>query len=135
MTLELVSYARQFLLAPAAQHGPIESGRFQLALHALLTGADPETSWLLACDQVPPAGFDVSRYCDADVDRALADALTTPDDARRKRDYALVQRAVARDVPFVALWQTREIEALPADLHGFRGSPETPYFGVEGWSR
>jgi len=135
MTLELVPYARQFLLAPAAQHGPIESGRFQLALHALLTGADPETSWLLASDQIPPAGFNVSRYGNAEVDRALADALATPDETRRKRDYALVQRAVARDVPFVALWQTREIEALPVDLHGFRGSPETPYFGVEGWSR
>jgi len=135
MAIELVPYARQFLLAPAAQNGPIESGHFQLALHALLTGADPETSWLLASDQVPPAGFNVSRYGNADVDRALADALSTPDDARRKRDYAIVERAVARDVPFVALWQTREIEALPADLHGFRGSPETPYFGVEGWSR
>jgi len=135
LDLELTPYAPQFLLAPAAQNGPIESGRFQLALHALLTGADPETSWLLACDQIPPAGFNVSRYCDPAVDRALADALVATDPQRRKRDYALVQRALARDVPFVALWQTREIEALPADLHGFRGSPETPYFGVEGWSR
>jgi peptide/nickel transport system substrate-binding protein len=135
LAIDLVPYAPQFLFAPAAQRGPIESGRFQLVLHAILTGADPETSWLLACDQIPPAGFNVSRYCNRDVDRALADALIATDESRRKRDYALVQRAVARDVPFVALWQTREIGVLPADLRGFRGSPETPYFGVEGWTR
>ena len=133
--MDLTPYAASFLLAPAAQNGPIESGHFQLAVHALLTGADPETSWLLACDQIPPAGFNVSRYCNHAVDRALADALVSSDEQRRKADYALVQRAIARDVPFVALWQTREIEVLPADLHGFRGSPETPFFGVEGWTR
>jgi len=135
LTVDLTPYAASFLLAPAAQNGPIESGHFQLAVHALLTGADPETSWLLACDQIPPAGFNVSRYCNHAVDRALADALVSSDEQRRKADYALVQRAIARDVPFVALWQTREIEVLPADLHGFRGSPETPFFGVEGWTR
>jgi peptide/nickel transport system substrate-binding protein len=135
LALDLIPYATSFLLAPATQNGPIESGHFQLAMHAILTGADPETSWLLACDQIPPAAFNVSRYCNRDVDRALADALVASDEARRKAAYARVQRAVARDVPFVALWQTREIEALPVDLRGFRGSPETPYFGVEGWTR
>jgi peptide/nickel transport system substrate-binding protein len=134
-TLEIIPYAPQFLLAPAVQHGPIESGRFQLAMHAVLTGADPETSWLLACDQIPPKGFNVSRWCDRAVDRALAEALTTVDQTTRRRDYAIVQRAVARDVPFVALWQNREIEVLPAGMSGFSGSPETAYFGVERWQR
>jgi peptide/nickel transport system substrate-binding protein len=135
LQLDIVPYAPQVFLAPAADRGPIESGRYQLALLPLLTGADPETTWLLGCDQVPPAGYDVTRYCNSTVDAALRDGLASVDEARRIRDYRIVQRAIARDVPFVMLWQLREIEALPAGLRGFSGSPETPWYHVERWSR
>jgi peptide/nickel transport system substrate-binding protein len=134
LDLEIVPYAPQQFLAPLSERGPIESGRYQLALVPILTGADPETSWLLACNQIPPEGFNITRYCNPAVDRALRDALGTFDQARRNRDYAIVQAAIARDVPLVMLWQTREVEALPARLHGFTGSPETPWYGVERWS-
>ena len=134
LVIDIVSYAPQLFLAPASERGPINAGRYQLAILPILTGIDPETSWLLACAQIPPAGFNIARYCNAGVDRALADALGTFDERRRARDYLRVQATIARDVPLVVLWQTREIEALPRNLRGFLGSPETPFFGVERWS-
>ena len=133
VALAIVPNAPQLLYAPATERGPLESGRFQLALHAILTGADPETAWLLACDQQPPTGFNVSRYCNREVDAALADALSTFDRPKRIRDYGRVQAAVARDLPFITAWQTRDIDVIPRGLHGFSPSPETPFFGVEHW--
>jgi peptide/nickel transport system substrate-binding protein len=133
IAIDILPFATQTFFAPADRGGPLNAGRFDLALHDVLTGADPETSWLLACDQIPPAGFNVSRFCDHAVDAALADALRTFDAERRRRDYQRVQAAIARDVPFVALWQTRETEALPRDLEGFSGTPETPFAHVERW--
>lgn len=127
------TYSSQQFAATATDAGPLASGRFQLALHEVLTGADPETSWLLACDQTPPAGYNISRFCEALVDRALRDALESDDRARRARDYAIVQEAVARDVPFVAVAQLREIEALPAGMRGFAPSLETPFYRAERW--
>ena len=133
VALAIVPYAPHLLYAPATERGPLESGRFQLALHAILTGADPETAWLLACDQQPPVGFNISRYCNREVDTALADALGTFDRPKRIRDYARVQAAVARDLPFITAWQTKDIHAIPRGLRGFSPSPETPFFGVERW--
>ncbi len=54
LTLVLRGYAPQQFSATADAHGPLASGAYQLALRAEITGADPETSWLLACAQIPP---------------------------------------------------------------------------------
>lgn len=133
MTLVIKTYAPQQFEATAEGAGPLASGTYQLALHQDLTGIDPETSWLLACDQVPPTGYNVTRYCSSDVDAALRAALATNDVASRKRDYARVQRDLANDVPLVILAQLRAIDALPKTMHGFSPSLETPYAHAERW--
>lgn len=132
-SLVIRSFAPQQFEATATDAGPLAAGRYQLALHEVLTGADPETSWLLSCDQIPPVGYDITRYCNADVDRALRDALLTNDRARRVRDYVAVQDALTRDVPFVAIAQLREIEAIPNGMRGFQPSLETPFYHAERW--
>ena len=131
--LAIVPYAPQLFYARASEHGPLNAGRFQLALHQLLTGADPETAWLLACDQRPPAGFNIARYCNPEVDRALREAVGTFDRRQRQGHYDRIQAALSRDVPFVAVWQTHEVEALPRGLRGFRPNPETPFASVAAW--
>jgi ABC-type transport system substrate-binding protein len=131
--LVILTYSPQQFEATAADAGPLASGRYQLALHEVLTGADPETSWILACAQIPSTGYNVSRYCNADVDRALVDALASDDRARRIRDYVIVQNRLARDAPFVPLAQLREIEAIPAGMTGFQPSLETPFYHAERW--
>jgi peptide/nickel transport system substrate-binding protein len=133
-TLAIRAYAPQLFEATSADAGPLASGKYQLALHDVLTGADPETTWILSCSQFPPAGYNVSRFCEPQVDHALNDALRTNDRKRRSRDYAVVQDVVARDVPFVALAQLREIEAIPAGMRGFQPSLETPYYHAERWT-
>ncbi len=133
VALAIRTYSAQQFEATSTDAGPLASGNYQLALHEILTGADPETSWLLACSQIPPAGYNVTRFCEPQVDRALNDALVTNDRLRRIRDYASVQDAVARDVPFVAIAQLREIEAIPAGMRGFGPSLETPYYHAERW--
>jgi peptide/nickel transport system substrate-binding protein len=133
MRLVLRPFSAQQFAATAVGQGPLASGNFQLALQEILTGADPETSWLLACNQIPSAGYNIARFCEPRVDRALADALRTNSRGRRARDYAIVQAAVARDVPFVALAQLREVDAVPAGMRGFQPSLETAFYRAERW--
>jgi peptide/nickel transport system substrate-binding protein len=132
-SLVIRAYAPQQFEATAVGEGPLASGNYQLALHEILTGADPETSWLLACSQIPPAGYNISRFCEPQVDRALSHALVTNDRAQRTLDYVVVQDAVARDVPFVAISQLREIEVIPTGMRGFQPSLETPFYRAERW--
>src|SRR5262249_6277239 len=43
--------------------GPWEQGHYQLSLYDYQGLYDPDASWMLACDQRAPNGFNVSRYC------------------------------------------------------------------------
>jgi peptide/nickel transport system substrate-binding protein len=92
----------------AAQGGVLAGGRYQLAYDAWwVLGSDPNDSWQMACNQMPPAGLNYSFWCDARADAAMRDALSTVDRARRKADYAIVQRAIVGDLPIFTLWQVR----------------------------
>jgi peptide/nickel transport system substrate-binding protein len=134
LSLALRGYAPQQFSATADAHGPLASGAYQLALRSEITGADPETSWLLACDQIPPpAGWNFPRWCEPEVDRALRDGLRTFDQRRRAAAYATIQRRVARDVPFVLLWRTRSFDATVAGLERPERNPDSAFLGVERW--
>ena len=53
----------------------------------------------------------------------MNDALATVDRSRRKVDYAIVQRAIAQDLPTFTLWQVRIPDAYRTYLHGVAPSP------------
>ncbi len=81
------------------------------------------------CDQRAPAGYNWSNYCRADVDAAERAALAHYDIPTRKAAYAVVQRAIATDLPYVNLWWPRAIEAFNSDVRGAR-----PNGIVEAWN-
>jgi hypothetical protein len=63
------------------------------------------------------------------MDAAQYDALSHYEQARRKVDYATIEKLLAVDAPFVYLWWPRQIEAVNTDLRGFR-----PNGIVENWN-
>jgi peptide/nickel transport system substrate-binding protein len=122
-------YPSGMLYAPAAEGGVLAGGRYQLAYDAWwVEGSDPDDSWNFACAQIPPAGLNYSFWCDARADAAMRDALNTVDRARRKADYAIVQRAIARDLPIFTLWQVRIPDAYRSYVHGIAPAPEGSTF-------
>ena len=54
---------------------------------------------------------------------AMADALKTIDQPRRKRDYAIVQQQLAIDVPTIIISFARVPYVYNTDLKGFDPSP------------
>lgn len=110
--------------APAAQNGVLAAGRYQLAYDAWwVLGNDPDDSWNLACEQMPPAGLNYSFWCDPRANSAIHDALGTVDRARRTADYAIVARAIVRELPVFTLWQVRIPDAFRTYVHGIAPSP------------
>jgi ABC-type transport system substrate-binding protein len=86
-------------------------------------GPDPDDSWNLACDQIPPVGQNMYFWCNARADAAMHDALATFDIERRKHDYSVVQHEMLRDLPLLPLWQVRRPDAYTPSLKGVSPSP------------
>lgn len=124
-------YSPAVMWAVKAAGGIMASGRYQLAYYAWwVLGPDPDDSWQVACDQIPPAGQNLYFWCNHRADAATNDALATWDGPARKRDYAVVAQEIVADVPFFPLWQIRNPSAYRGTLHNFEPSP----FGSVFWN-
>lgn len=113
--------------------GPWMQGRTQLTLYDYQGTYDPDASWLLACDQRSPHGFDLSRYCNPAVDALLRTGAASYDRATRVAAYRAVQRTIAHDLPYDFLCQISEVDVLPADLGGYSPPLLSPFNSVAGW--
>lgn len=131
--LVLRGYTPQMYAAPASAGGPLFGGHFQLVLLELLTSSDPDVTYLLGCNQFPPRGANFTRYCSPVVERANAAGLRTYDFAERAKQSAIVQQQVAKDLPFVPLWQQAAIAAYPQNLEGVHPSAQFVFYNVAHW--
>jgi peptide/nickel transport system substrate-binding protein len=109
---------------PGSQGGILAGGRYQVSYDAWwVLGNDPDDSWNFACNQIPPAGVNYSFWCDPRANSAMLGAIATVDRARRKAAYAVVQRAIVRDLPVFTLWQVRIPDAYRTYVHGIAPAP------------
>ncbi|MBV9439139.1 MAG: peptide ABC transporter substrate-binding protein [Candidatus Eremiobacteraeota bacterium] len=133
IALELKGYTTSLLFAPVGT-GIMADGRYDLGLTSWFAGADPDDSTQLLCDQIPPHGWNWSRYCNHAMDAAQADALSHYDIAARKRTYSRIERLLAQDNPFIYLWWPRQMEPMSVDLHGARPNGFEESWNAKDWS-
>jgi peptide/nickel transport system substrate-binding protein len=132
--LMLRPYQVDLYVAPASAGGPLFGGKFQLALLDVEMPTDPAMDWLFDCDQFPPNGFNLSRFCDATTNAANAASIATYDSAARARDSVIVQQRVATELPLIPLWEHRLVAVYEPSLHGIDPSPVSPLWNVGTWS-
>ncbi|HET6894644.1 MAG TPA: peptide ABC transporter substrate-binding protein [Candidatus Baltobacteraceae bacterium] len=127
--LQIKTYNYTLLYATKAMGGILNSGKYDLAEYAWISGADPDDSSGWMCDMVPPAGNNITQYCNPQFDAAQRDALAHFDRARRKKDYSITQKLLASDAPAAFQYYQRRRYALSTNLHDF-----TPNGISEGWN-
>jgi peptide/nickel transport system substrate-binding protein len=132
--VRLKGYQTALLYGPASENGILSSGHYEAGLQTWFAGIDPDDSTQLLCDQRAPRGYNWALYCNAGVDAAEAVALSHYERTARSRAYAAVQRALARDAPFVYLWWPRQIEAVNVDLQNFRPNGIVDAWNSYAWS-
>lgn len=120
-------------VAPPSQGGPVYSGHFQMALYPFENGNDPDTTDQFDCANVPPAGFNKSRICNAQIDALLRAGRTVYDAARRKAIYVRLQRILYRQMPIALLYRTQQINTWTARLHVKNDAAPGPW-NVAKWS-
>ncbi len=127
MTIKSVSNAQLFL--PAARGGLLARGGYDLAYVPWPMGADPDDSFMLACNGVE----NYMKYCDPDVDRWEDAALLATAQAERKALYARIESKVAQDVPIIYLFNPKYVYAYRAELGGFSPNAFTPTWNAQRW--
>jgi peptide/nickel transport system substrate-binding protein len=127
--VEVKYYPTALLYATISLGGIMQSGKFDIMPAPWYSGVDPDDSSQFACANLPPGGYNTSRYCNADMETAQRQALSTYDQALRAVAYARIQRLLARDNPIVFFWWQRQQEAISVDFQGFDPNPV-----VESWN-
>jgi len=133
-SLAKIGVALSYVRFPASQlfshdHGVLEDGKYDLAIYTEYWGADPGVGFtdLFSCAERAPAGSNFDRYCNPQVDAALADGAAAYDTARRKADYARAQLLLTNDVPVVVLYDQPQIVSFTKRLTGIEPESFGPF--------
>lgn len=103
--------------------GILEGGHYDVALYSWVAAADPDDSALYATKNFGPRGQNTLFWSNPKADAAMAAALQTLDQNRRKADYAVVQEQLALDVPTIFVSWSKEPYVYNTDLKGYTPSP------------
>jgi peptide/nickel transport system substrate-binding protein len=128
VTIKSLSNAQLFL--PRSQGGTLATGAFDLAYVPWQLGADPDDSFLLACD----GSANAMRWCDRDVDALERRALVAPRREARKVLYSQIERQVAAAVPIIFLFDASYSYGYRTALHGFYPNAFVPTWNAYQWS-
>ena len=129
VTIKSLSNAQLFL--PRAQGGTLATGAFDLAYVPWQLGADPDDSFLFACD----GSANAMRWCDRTVDALERHALAAPTREARKALYAHIERRVAAAVPIIFLFDASYSYGYRTTLNGFSPNAFVPTWNAYQWSR
>jgi peptide/nickel transport system substrate-binding protein len=73
--------------------------------------------------QVPPTGWNTSRYANARVDTLVEQARRSLNQTEREKLYGEVQDIVAKEMVWIPVYTTKEIIATRANVKGFHIHP------------
>lgn len=110
----------------ATLYADVLKGNFQLYTLQWVGGAvaDPDIlRRVFHSGQVPPLGFNRGFFRDREVDRLLDLAAVTTDESRRRELYGQVQKAVAREAPYISLWWKTNVAVARRDVGGIDVQP------------
>ena len=116
-------YTSATFFAAAGNGGILNTHKFQMAYFGWINGVDPDDSSLYLSSQIPPVGQNNLWWRDPKVDALEHDALTTFDQAQRKRDYWAIQEELVNQAPTIILFAEQRIDVFNSHFHNFIPSP------------
>jgi peptide/nickel transport system substrate-binding protein len=132
--VQIKTYPGGQLYAPAGEGGILNSGKFDLALWPWVGGIDPDNSSQFLCASAPPNGWNISTYCNREMDALQTTALTEYAIPARASAYHRIEALLARDQPIIVFWWRPQPEAIRTNFHAFAPSPTSEAWNAWQWS-
>lgn len=127
-------YPLDVLYAAAGMGGIMHGGKFDLITAPWYAGVDPDNSSQFMCENLPPHGYNDTRYCSPEMEAAQKEALRNYDVAARRKAYFRIEALLARDNPAIYIWWQRQQEPISADFKGFAPNPTVESWNAWQWS-
>ncbi len=128
--LDIQNYPRdEFFgsLLPGGKASPptgAAAGRYDIAEFGNIYGYDPDDSWFLSCDQIPPKGQNnLDFYCNPDLDALYRQELATADPGVRQQIFSQIHHIYLTEFPFITLFSATEFALVRKGTHNYQHSP------------
>lgn len=108
---------------------------YDLAEFASSTGYDPDDHSYFQCDQLTssPGGFNVSHYCNPQVDAQYKIELSNPDQAARKTAFTAIHTQLAQDLPVIWLYSYPDLAVYKNTVHNYNTAPTGETWNIWEW--
>ena len=122
----------------ATLYADVLKGAFQLYTLQWTGGyaADPDIlRRVFHSQQTPPSGFNRGYFSDPRVDRLIEQATASTDPAERLRLFGEVQKILAKEVPYISLWDKTNYAIAQRTLTGIHLRPAADLLFLKDVSR
>ena len=101
------------------------AGRYDIAEFETSPGPsyDPDDSWVLACDQFPPNGFNIDFYCNHALDALYRQEQEIADPGQRQQIFMQIHRVYLTEFPFIVLYSPVYIAMVRKGIHNYLPGP------------
>ena len=121
---------------------PRKKGNIDLWMYASSPAIDPHqtvnqryTSGNIPTAANNGAGQNYTRFSNPEVDRLIADAGSTVDQARRAKDYADALKILNDNVPIIWMYDRQLLDAFRSNVSGFKGNTwDNITWNAQDWS-
>jgi peptide/nickel transport system substrate-binding protein len=127
--LDIQNYTAHILYSsvlPAGRASPPRgavAGDYDIAEFGNQYGYDPDESFLLACDQIPPNGANFGFYCNPNLDTLYEQELRTVEPGTRQKLFTAIHNIYQTDLPFIVLYSTTDLALTAYRTHNYAPSP------------
>ena len=128
------TYVTSLYFAPASAGGPLTSGNFDLATFGFQNGVDSHNGEIYLCASRIPHGFNVSNYCNPEMDRLQARSEREYDPALRDRIVTQIEDLAVHDAVSIFLYHTPYRIAQDPALKRPTASLDNQWYDIQDWT-
>jgi peptide/nickel transport system substrate-binding protein len=119
------NYPTALFFAGYQQGGILQAGKYDAAIYAWVAGVDPDDESLYASYRIPPAGQNDMWWRDSIIDNAEKGALSSYDEATRKKYYSIIQKEIASQAVTIVLYFNKQVYTTSTNFKNFVPAPAT----------
>ena len=109
------------------------AGKYDIAEFENSLTYNADDSSVFACNQFPPAGFNIAFYCNPNLDKLYLQEQQLSDPPSRQQVFNQIHQIYLMDYPFIVLYSPSDIGIHKLTVHNYNPAPEGAAETVNIW--